>query len=47
MDTYGMLRCLYTITSFPAFLVQSRLLKLIIVTQLSLVQRLQKYDLHV
>jgi len=35
---------LYTNTSLPVFLVQSRLLKLIIATQLSLVNLLQKYD---
>jgi len=43
INTYGMLRTLYKNTCLPAFLVQSLLLKLIIVTQLSLVQLLQKY----
>ena len=46
INTYGMLRTLYKNTSLPAFLVQSLLLKLIIVAQLSLVQLLQKYNLH-
>jgi len=39
-----MSQSLYTNTSLPVFLVQSRLLKLIIATQLSLVNLLQKYD---
>jgi len=43
----GMLQSQYITTSLTAVLVQSRLLKLIITMQLSLVQLLQKYDLHV
>jgi len=40
------LRSLYKNTSLPASLVQSLLLKLIILTQFSLVHLLQKYHLH-
>jgi len=47
INAYGMLRSLYKNTSLPAFLVRSVLVNLIIVTQLSLVQLLQKYNLHV
>ena len=43
----GMLWSFSTVTGFPAVLVPSRLLKFIIVTQLSLVQLLQKYGLRV
>jgi len=43
----GMLQSHYITTSLTAVLVQIRLLKLIITMQLSLVQLLQKYDLHV
>ena len=43
-DTHGMLRSLYIITSLPTFLVRSVLPKLIIATQLSLVQLLQKAE---
>jgi len=46
INTYGMLKSSYKNTSLSAFLVWSLLLKLIIVTQLSLVQLLQKYNLH-
>jgi len=46
INTYGMLRSLYKNTSLPASLVQSMLLQLIILMQLSLVQLLQKYNLH-
>jgi len=41
-----MLRSLYKNTSLPAFMVQSVLFKFIIVTQVSLVQLLKKYNLH-
>jgi len=41
-----MLKSLYKNTSLPVFLVQNLLLNLIIVMQLSLVQLLQKYNLH-
>jgi len=41
-----MLRSFYKNTSLLAFLVRSLLLKLIIVTQLSLDQLLQKHNLH-
>jgi len=42
-----MLQSLYINTSLPAFLMRSRLLKLIILAQFPLIQLLQKYDLHV
>jgi len=42
-----MLQSLYINEILAAFLVLSRLLKLIIAPQLSLIQLLQKYDLHV
>jgi len=47
IDTYGMLRSFYKNSNLAAFLVQSLLLKLIDVMQLSLVQPLQKYNVHV
>jgi len=46
INSYGMLKSLYKNTSLPVFLVQNLLLNLIIVMQLSLVQLLQKYNLH-
>jgi len=41
-----MLKTLYKNASLAAFTVRSLLLKLIMVMQLSLVQLLQKYNLH-
>jgi len=46
INTYGMLRSLYKNTSLPEFLVQSLLLKLMIIMQLSPVQLLQKLNLN-
>jgi len=42
-----MLQSLYTNTRLPAFGAKSIILKLVIATQLSLVQLLQKHGLHV